>query len=79
MMELRTSEKGLSNEGAEKRFAEFGPTEVSAQKPTPAIIFFLSAFKDPFVSVLALLMVVSTLPKDFEAAIVMGVMILASV
>ena len=79
MMELRTSEKGLSNEDAEKRLEEFGPNEVSAQKPTPAIILFLSAFKDPFVYVLALLMVVSTLTKDFEAAIVMGVMILASV
>ena len=47
MMELRTSEKGLSNEDAEKRLEEFGPNEVSAQKPTPAIILFLSAFKDP--------------------------------
>ena len=65
MMELRTSEKGLSNEDAEKRLEEFGPNEVSAQKPTPAIILFLSAFKDPFVYVVALLMVVSTLTKDF--------------
>ena len=77
-MELRTSEKD-SRMKMPKRLEEFGPNEVSAQKPTPAIILFLSAFKDPFVYVLALLMVVSTLTKDFEAAIVMGVMILASV
>ena len=48
-------------------------------KANPSNYFILSAFKDPFVYVLALLMVVSTLTKDFEAAIVMGVMILASV
>ncbi|WP_086348180.1 magnesium-translocating P-type ATPase [Candidatus Enterococcus clewellii] len=79
MMELRTSEKGLSEEDAEKRLEEYGPNEISAQKPTPAVLMFLEAFKDPFVYVLALLMIVSALTKDFEAAIVMGLMILASV
>lgn len=79
MMELRTSDKGLSEEDAEKRLEEYGPNEVSAQKPTPAVLMFLEAFKDPFVYVLALLMIVSALTKDFEAAIVMGLMILASV
>ena len=34
-MELRTSEKGLSNEDAEKD-EEFGPNEVSAQKANPS-------------------------------------------
>lgn len=79
MMELRTSEKGLSEEDAKQRLDEYGPNEVSAQKPTPAIIMFLEAFKDPFVYVLALLMVVSAATKDYEAAIVMSIMILASV
>ncbi|MBP1044909.1 magnesium-translocating P-type ATPase [Enterococcus sp. BWM-S5] len=79
MMELRTSEKGLSEEDAAKRLEEYGPNEVSAQKPTPALLMFIEAFKDPFVFVLALLMIVSALTQDFEAAIVMGLMILASV
>ncbi|MGC6768602.1 magnesium-translocating P-type ATPase [Enterococcus sp. LJL51] len=79
MMELRTSERGLSTEDAEQRLEEFGPNEVSAQKPTPALLMFLEAFKDPFVFVLALLMVVSAVTGDYEAAIVMGLMILASV
>ncbi|MBL1229488.1 magnesium-translocating P-type ATPase [Enterococcus sp. BWB1-3] len=79
MMELRTSEKGLSEEDAVKRLEEFGPNEVSAQKPIPAIIMFIEAFRDPFVFVLALLMVVSSLTRDYEAAVVMGLMILASV
>ena len=79
MTELRTSEKGLSEEDAKDRLEEYGPNEVSAQKPTPGLVMFLEAFKDPFVYVLALLMVVSAITKDFEAAIVMGLMILASV
>ncbi|WP_321383072.1 magnesium-translocating P-type ATPase [uncultured Enterococcus sp.] len=79
MMELRTSDKGLSEEDAAQRLEEYGPNEVSAQKPTPALLMFIEAFKDPFVYVLALLMIVSALTKDFEAAIVMGLMILASV
>lgn len=79
MMELRTSDKGLSEEDAKNRLEEYGPNEVSAQKPTPALVMFLEAFKDPFVYVLALLMVVSAATKDFEAAIVMGIMILVSV
>lgn len=78
-MELRTSLQGLSEEDAKQRLAEYGPNEVSAQKPIPAFILFFRAFKDPFVFVLALLMLVSSLTKDYEAAIVMGVMILASV
>ena len=40
---------------------------------------FLSAFKDPFVLVLALLMVISFFTGDYEAVVVMGIMILASV
>lgn len=79
LMELRTSEKGLSEEDAKQRLEEYGSNEVSTQKPTPAIIMFLEAFKDPFVYVLALLMVVSAVTKDYEAAVVMSVMILASV
>ncbi|WP_122645130.1 magnesium-translocating P-type ATPase [Enterococcus mediterraneensis] len=78
-MALRTSMKGLSEEDAQGRLEEYGPNRVDAQKPTPAWLLFLEAFKDPFVLVLALLMVVSAATSDFEATIVMGIMILASV
>lgn len=79
LMALRTSMKGLSEEDAQERLEEYGPNRVDAQKPTPAWLLFLEAFKDPFVLVLALLMVVSAATSDFEATIVMGIMILASV
>lgn len=78
-MEMRTSENGLSVEDAKERLEEFGPNKVDAQKPTPAWKMILGAFKDPFVLVLALLMAISFATKDYEAVIVMGIMILASV
>ncbi|BCA85983.1 magnesium-translocating P-type ATPase [Enterococcus saigonensis] len=78
-MELRTSINGLSSEDAKERLEEYGENRVDAQKPTPAWLLFLAAFKDPFVLVLAALAVVSFVTSDYEAAIVMLVMILASV
>ncbi|GCF94553.1 magnesium-translocating P-type ATPase [Enterococcus florum] len=75
---LRTSLQGLSEKDAQSRLEEYGPNEVSAQKPTPALLLFIQAFNDLFVYVLALLMVVSILTADYEAAIVMGIMILSS-
>ncbi|MGX7059404.1 magnesium-translocating P-type ATPase [Vagococcus humatus] len=79
MMEFRTSPEGLSEEDAAKRLEEYGPNEVAAQSPIPAWKLLLYCFKDPFVYVLALLLVVSALTKDYEAAIIMGIMILCSV
>ncbi|MGM0124363.1 magnesium-translocating P-type ATPase [Enterococcus sp. AZ194] len=79
LMALRTSLNGLSEEDAKERLEEFGPNEVSAQKPKPALFIFLGGFKDPFVYVLVLLMVISLVTNDLEASLVMGTMILASV
>lgn len=77
-LSLRTSLQGLSSEDAQARLEEYGSNEISAQKPTPTILLFLQSFNDLFVYVLALLMVVSLLTADFQAAIVMAIMILAS-
>ncbi len=77
-MELRTSAKGLSTEDAKERLIEVGLNQINAEKPIPAWLMFLHAFKDPFVLVLALLMVVSFATGDYEAALVMAVMISAS-
>lgn len=79
MMELRTTPEGLTSEDAKLRLEEFGPNEVAAQKPRPAWKLLLHAFQDPFVYVLALLLVVSALTGDHDAAIIMGIMITASV
>lgn len=79
MINYQTSPSGLSEQMASKRLAEYGPNEVATQRPTPWFVLLIKALKDPFVYVLALLMVVSALTNDFEASLVMGVMILLSV
>lgn len=78
MMELRTSLEGLSENDAKQRLAEYGPNKVDAEKPTPPWLLFVNALKDPFVLVLAILMVVSLATDDLKAALVMAIMILAS-
>ncbi len=78
-MNLRTTPQGLTQEDAKMRLEEYGLNEVQSQKPTPAFLLFFEGFKDPFVLVLILLMIVSFVTKDFEAGIVMSLMILLSV
>ncbi|WP_313469030.1 cation-transporting P-type ATPase, partial [Carnobacterium sp.] len=78
LKQLKTEASGLSKSEAEKRLEEFGLNEVASQKPIPWYVLLLQAFKDPFIYVLALLLVVSAATKDFEASIVMSLMILFS-
>ncbi|WP_029277663.1 magnesium-translocating P-type ATPase [Carnobacterium jeotgali] len=78
LKQLKTTESGLSEQEAEIRLERYGLNEVAVQKPTPWYVLLLQAFKDPFIYVLALLLVVSAATKDFEASIVMAMMILFS-
>ncbi len=78
LKQLKTNESGLSNQEAKKRLEEFGLNEVAAQKPVSWYQLVFQAFKDPFIYVLTLLLVVSAATKDFEASIVMAMMILFS-
>lgn len=78
LKKLETNTSGLSNQEAEKRLERYGLNEVAVQKPTPWYLLLLQAFKDPFIYVLTLLLVVSAATKDFEASIVMAMMILFS-
>lgn len=75
---FNTTSKGLTTEEAEQRLEKYGLNEIPSQKPTPVYILFLQAFKDPFIYVLALLLLVSAATKDIEASIVMGLMIVFS-
>ena len=78
LKQLKSNASGLSNQEAEKRLEEFGLNEVAAQKPVSWYQLVFQAFKDPFIYVLTLLLVVSAATKDFEASIVMAMMILFS-
>jgi Ca2+-transporting ATPase len=56
---LKTSEAGLSSEEAERRLQEFGPNELIERKRTTPIKIFLSQFKDVFVIMLIIAMIIS--------------------
>ncbi len=75
---LKTAPSGLTAKEANERLEEFGLNEVASQKPIPWYILLVKAFNDPFIYVLALLLVVSAATRDFEASIVMSLMILFS-
>lgn len=78
LAELSTNLEGLTHVQAEKRLEEYGLNEVATQKPTPWYRLLLQGFNDPFIYVLGLLMVVSAFTKDYDASIIMGLMILFS-
>ncbi|MEG0255458.1 MAG: magnesium-translocating P-type ATPase [Vagococcus sp.] len=78
MMEFRTSPNGLTTDDASNRLEEFGENKVDMQKPDAWYIVFVKAFMDPFIYVLTGLLVVSALTKDYEAVVVMALMIVVS-
>ena len=78
LAELSTNLEGLTHVQAEKRLEKYGLNEVATQKPTPWYRLLLQGFNDPFIYVLGLLMVVSAFTKDYDASIIMGLMILFS-
>ncbi|BDR56606.1 magnesium-translocating P-type ATPase [Xylocopilactobacillus apis] len=75
---LKTNENGISSQEAQKRLEEDGPNKINAEKPTPAWLLFIKGLEDPFVIVLAFLMIVSYITGDPSAGTVMAVMIIAS-
>ena len=74
-----TSSDGLTASEAKARLESFGMNIVAAQNPIPAWKIWLNALKDPFVIVLLLLAFVSVITNDYEAALVMSLMVICSV
>lgn len=74
-----TSSDGLTASEAKTRLENFGMNIVAAQNPIPAWKIWLNALKDPFVIVLLLLAFVSVITNDYEAALVMSLMVICSV
>ena len=56
---LQTSEKGLTNQEAEKRLRETGLNKISKKKKTPQILNFLKQFKSPLIYILFVAMIIS--------------------
>lgn len=78
LQEMQTNVSGLTKNEAEQRLEKYGLNRVTAQKPIPWYKLVLQGFNDPFIYVLALLMVVSAVTKDYDASIIMGLMIIFS-
>ena len=78
MMEFRTSPSGLTYEDATNRLEEYGENKIDIQKPDAWFVILIKSFMDPFIYVLFGLLVVSALTKDYEAVVVMALMITVS-
>ena len=76
---LGTSGEGLAWTEAQRRLEQFGPNELSAQKPPGWPLVLWSALKHPFNAVLGVLAVISLATGDLKAAVVMVTMITLSV
>ncbi|EUJ47368.1 magnesium-translocating P-type ATPase [Listeria rocourtiae FSL F6-920] len=79
MAKYKTTTQGLNEPEVHKRRTKFGRNITAEQKPTPWYINLAKAFHNPFIYILAFLMVVSYLTADIEATIIMSLMILFSV
>ncbi|EEA7535349.1 magnesium-translocating P-type ATPase [Listeria monocytogenes] len=75
---LGVMETGLTNVEVTERLAEFGPNQTVEERKVSNLRLFIRAFNDPFIYILAMLMVVSYLTDDMEATVIMALMILAS-
>ena len=56
-----TSEKGLTTEEAQKRFAKSGPNRLAEGKKTPVILRFLKELTDPMTIILIVAAIVSAI------------------
>jgi P-type Mg2+ transporter len=75
---LETSSRGLSWNEAFRRLGQFGRNEVAMRRPLSTIALLWHAANTPFNGVLALLGVVSAATRDFQAGIIMAVMVILS-
>ncbi len=77
---LKATEKGLSNEEAERRLQEFGPNELIERKGTSPLKIFLGQFRDIFVIMLLIAIGISVGIGEFvDAATIVVIVVLNSV
>jgi len=76
--ELRTSEKGLSREEADRRRAEYGPNELTTDVVVPKWLLFLTQFRDVLVIVLIVAATISFAIGSFRDGTVMVVIVLVN-
>jgi len=80
MATLKASEKGLNTEEAERRLQEFGPNELVERKRVTALQIFLGQFKDIFVIMLLIAIIISFGIGDVpEAFTIVAIVVLNAV
>jgi Ca2+-transporting ATPase len=80
MEALEASEKGLSEEEAQRRLQEFGPNELVERKGITTFQIFLRQFKDVFVIMLLIAIVISVLIGETpDAATISAIVVLNSI
>lgn len=73
---LKTSEKGLSNTDAQKRFTQYGENQLAILAKTPKWLQFLLQFKDVLVIILIVAGVISFAIEDFRGGSIMFIIVL---
>ena len=80
MRSLKASEKGLSEEEAQRRLQEFGPNELVERKGITPFQIFLGQFKDVFVIMLLIAIAISVLIGEIiDASTICAIVVLNSV
>ena len=74
--ELKTNQKGLSREEAERRLSEFGYNELKEKKRTTPLQIFLGQFKDVFVIMLLVATAISFLVGETVDALTIAVIVI---
>jgi Ca2+-transporting ATPase len=72
---LNATEKGLSTEEAERRLQEFGPNELMTKKAVSPFQIFLGQFKDIFVIMLLIAIVISIAINELVDAATIGTIV----
>ena len=72
MRALEATEKGLSEEEAKRRLLEFGPNELVERKRVTPFQIFLGQFKDVFVIMLLIAIVISLMVAWYKTTIAPG-------
>jgi len=77
---LQTTETGLSSEEAENRLQKFGPNELIEKKGISPLQIFFGQFKDIFVIMLLIAIVISVgIGENVEAATIVAIVVLNAV
>ena len=82
--ELGTSDQGITAEEVRERLRTYGPNEVAHEKAPKWYIQFLEAFLNPFIGVLIVLAIISSITdvviqapadRDYTTVIVISIMV----